>query len=267
MTATAPDLQRTFTGEIPRYYDSLLGPAWFGKHSAELARRLPADPGGDVLELACGTGLMTPHLRRRLDTRRRLVATDLNAPMLDYARAKMPELAIEWQTADATKLPFGEGEFGAVACSFGVMFPPDKGALFSEARRVLKPGGLFLFNVWDRSEENGPMRIYGDVVESMFPGDAELRFRVPYQMHDEALLRGLIEAGAFGVQSIEKVRVPVGGVSARDIATGQVRGTPRGLLLAKRGADFDTVIEKVAAALEAEGPLQTQSIILVAVAR
>ena len=111
------------------------------------------------------------------------------------------------------------------------------------------------------------MRIYGDVVEGMFPGDAELRFRVPYQMHDEALLRGLIEAGGFGVQSIERVRLPVEGVSARDIATGQVRGTPRGLLLAKRGADFETVIAKVAAALEAEGPLQTQSIILVAVAR
>jgi hypothetical protein len=74
MSATPPDLQRTFTGEIPRHYDQLLGPAWFSAHAAELARRLPADPGGDVLEIACGTGLVTEHLRKRLDPRRRLVA-------------------------------------------------------------------------------------------------------------------------------------------------------------------------------------------------
>ena len=171
---SAPDLQRTFTGEIPRNYDQFLGPAWFSRHSAELARLMPADPGGDVLEIACGTGLFTEHLRKRLDPRRRLVATDLSAAMLDYARAKLASLeGITWQTADAGKLPFADGEFAAITCSFGVMFVPDRKAAFSEARRVLAPGGRFVFNVWDRIEDNPCALTYEEVIERMFPGDKD----------------------------------------------------------------------------------------------
>ena len=249
-----PDLQRAFTGEIPRYYDECLGPAWFGRIAADLARRLPADPGGDVLELACGTGQQTRPLRERLDPRRRLIATDLNRAMLDYGRAKMGDLTgITWEVADAGKLQFRDGEFGAVACSLGVMFVPDKKAFFSEARRVLEPGGLLLFTVGDRPEENPCPRIYGEVIEGMYPGDPEIRFRTPYLMHDVEMLKGLVEGGGFRIRRLEKARVAVEGVTARQIAIGQVRGTPRGLLLVKRGGDLDEAIEKVAAALEAAG--------------
>jgi SAM-dependent methyltransferase len=252
--STSDDLSRTFSGAIPKNYDELLGPAWFGPIAADLVRRVAADPGGDVLELACGTGLMTRPLRARLDPRRRLVATDLNAPMLEYAKSKLADLdGITWQTADAAKLPFGDGPFAAVACSLGVMFVPDKAAFFSEARRVLKPGGTLYFNVWDRKEENPCVRAYGGVLEEMFPGDKEIHFNMPYQMYDEALLRGLVTGGGFRDPKIEKTRLPVTGVTPREVATGQIRGTPRGVLLAARGVDFDAMIERVGAALEKLG--------------
>jgi len=254
MSQPTDDLQRTFSGSIPEYYDNCLGPAWFGNIAADLARRLPHDPGGDVLEIACGTGLMTGPLRERLDGKRRLVASDLSNPMLEYARGKMTDLAgIEWRQADALKLPFADGEFAAVACSLGVMFVPDRNGLFNEVRRVLQPGGVFLFNVWDRIDLNTCVRVYAEVIEAMFPGDKEIHFRVPYEMCDEALLHGLLDGAGFKARKIEKVRIAVEGVSPRDIATGQVRGTPRGLLLAKRGVDFDVAIDKVATALEAAG--------------
>lgn len=254
LSATPDELQRTFSGSIPRYYDSCLGPAWFGKIAADLARRLPKDPGGDVLEIACGTGLVTPHLRARLDPRRRLVATDLSNPMLDYARGKLADVGgIEWRQADALKLPFADGEFAAIVCSLGVMFVPDRKGLFTEIRRVLRPGGLFLFNVWDRIEENTCVRVYAEVIEAMFPDDKEMHFHVPYEMHSEDLLRELLDHGRFEARKIEKVPIAVEGVTARDVATGQVRGTPRGLLLAKRGVDFDVAIEKITAALEEAG--------------
>lgn len=253
MSATTAGLQRTFSGSIPTYYDNCLGAAWFGKFAADLARRLPRDPGGDVLEIACGTGLMTRPLRERLDPRRKLIATDLSEAMLDYARGKLADVGgIEWRQADASKLPVADGEFAAVVCSFGVMYAPDRAALFREMRRVLQPDGLLIFNVWDRVEENPCIRVYAEVIESMFPGDEEVQFRLPYEMYSEDLLRGLLGGARFKPRKIEKVCIAVEGVTARDIATGQVRGSPRGLLLAKRGVDFDVAIEKVVAALENE---------------
>jgi SAM-dependent methyltransferase len=254
MSATPAELQRTFSGSIPAFYDDCLGAAWFGKFAADLARRLPADPGGPVLEIACGTGLMTRHLRERLDPRRKLVATDLSEAMLGYARGKLADQhGIEWRQADATKLPVADGEFSAIVCSFGVMYPPDRAAFFAEMRRVLQPGGILIFNVWDRVENNPCLRVYAEVVESMFPGDEEVQFRLPYEMYDEHLLRQLLEGARFEPRKIEKVRIAVEGVTARDIATGQVRGSPRGLLLAQRGVDFDVAIERVVAALEKAG--------------
>jgi ubiquinone/menaquinone biosynthesis C-methylase UbiE len=254
MSATTNELTRTFSGSIPEYYDKCLGPAWFGRIAADLAQRMPQEPGGDVLEIACGTGLMTRALRERLDSRRRLVASDLSEPMLDYARGKLNELAgIEWRQADALKLPFGDGEFAVVACSLGVMFVPDRKGLFREMHRVLRPGGLLLFNVWDRVEENPCMRVYAEVLEALFPGDKELHFTLPYEMHSEDLLRELLTHGRFEPRKVEKIRIPVEGVTARDVATGQVRGTPRGLLLAKRGVDFEVAIERITAALESAG--------------
>ena len=78
-------ISATFGGSIPEYYDRCLGPAWFDKFAADLAARLAARPGGDVLEIACGTGLVTRHLREKLAPGVRLVASDLSKTMLEYA--------------------------------------------------------------------------------------------------------------------------------------------------------------------------------------
>ncbi len=149
------DTSANFSGSVPEYYDSCLGPAWFDAFAVDLAQRLPAKPPGDVLEIACGTGLLTRRVRERLDPTVRLVATDLSKAMLDYARGKLSDSkGIEWREADAVNLPFGDCEFGAVVCAFGVMFVPDKKAVFREACRVLEEGGILLFNVWDSIDEN-----------------------------------------------------------------------------------------------------------------
>lgn len=253
MSNPSDDLQRTFTKGIAENYDRYLGPAWFGVIAADLARRLPSDPGGDVLEVACGTGLMTGLLRERLAPARRLVATDLSQPMLDYARNKLENVAgIEWMKADALDLPFADGEFAALACSLGVMFPTDKERLFAQFRRVLRPGGVLLFNVWDRKELNTCVRIYSNVVEGMFPGETQMQFTLPYSMADPARLRALVVGAGFQEPKVEQVPITVTG-TARDIAIGQVRGSPRGLLLTQRGVELEHAIDKVTAALEKEG--------------
>lgn len=248
------DTDADYGGSIPEYYDTCLGSAWFDAFGADLAQRLPARAAGNVLEIACGTGLVTRRLREHIDPARRLFASDISKAMLDYARNKLIHYeGIEWREADAASLPFGAGEFSAVVCAFGVMFVPDKRAVFREVRRVLNRGGVFLFNVWDRLEENPASAINAKVVEDLFPGDPEVQFRTPYEMHDPRALQRLLHETGFRDERIEKKRVQVDGVSARRIALGQIRGTPRWLLLEKRGASLDEVVEKVAAALARVG--------------
>src|SRR5919201_751878 len=117
------DTSANFSGSVPEYYDSCLGPAWFDAFALDLARRLPVKPPGDVLEIACGTGVLTRHVRERLDPDVRLVATDISTAMLEYARRKLSGAeGIEWREAHAVHLPFRDCEFGAVVCGFGFMF-------------------------------------------------------------------------------------------------------------------------------------------------
>lgn len=245
------DLATSFSGSIPEHYDACLGPAWFETFAADLVRRLPPRPPGDVLEVACGTGIVTRRLREHLDRGVRLVASDLSRAMLDYARNKLRDHpGIEWQEADAVKLPFASAAFGAVVCAFGVMFVPDKKAAFREARRVLREGGTFLFNVWDRIEENPHARATSEVLESLFPGDPEMQFaKIPFGFYDQAMIRQLLAEAGFRDIRIDKVKIEARSPSARILATGQIKGTPRSSLLQQRGASLDDVIEKAAVAL------------------
>lgn len=242
----------TFTG--PQYYDGYIGPLWFGPFGDALAGRLPPDTAGDVLEIACGTGLLTRPLRARLPPARRLVATDLSQPMLDYARQRLRDVpGIEWREADALHLPFDDGVFAVAACAFGFMFLPDRLAGLKEARRVLAPGGTLLFSVWDKIENNPHMLTNAQVLEAMFPGDAEMRFRVPFEMHDVGDLRDLVARAGFEEPAIETLCIPIQGADPLRIAEGLIRGTPRSALIAQRGVALDLVIGKVAAALAAAG--------------
>ena len=243
----------TFGGSIPEYYDRCLGSAYFGPPAAELARRVPVKPPGDVLEIACGTGLVTRRLRERLDRSVRLVATDLSPAMIAYARAQVGEDGVEWREADMTKLAFPDGRFGAVVCALGFMFAPQKPLAFAEARRVLKPGGSLHFSVWDRIEANPTGLVGAEALEGLAPGDPELVFRTQYELADVGKLRELVTGAGFTRVTIEPVDMEVSGVDARTIAIGQVRGTPRANLIEKKGFDLEKVVDVVAAALAKHG--------------
>jgi ubiquinone/menaquinone biosynthesis C-methylase UbiE len=243
------DTSRNFGGSIPQYYDSIMGPAQFEPYGADLVKRLPAMPAGDVLEIACGTGRVTRQLRERLAPAVKLVATDLSEAMLNYARAKVPG-SIEWQKAAAAALSFKDAAFGAVVCAFGVMFVPDKRSAFREARRVLRKGGALLFNVWDGIDNNPHGKVAEQVLTGIFPGDPAMTAgSMPYQFNDRKLIGAMLQEAGFGDVRMDAVRIPCSAPSARDFATGQLRGTPRGNLLQERGVKVDDVIATIADAL------------------
>jgi SAM-dependent methyltransferase len=239
-----------FSGTIPAFYDDCLGAAWFDAFATDLARRLPADLPGDVLEIACGTGRLTRKLRHRFDPTRRLVATDISCSMLEHARNKLGDDAgIDWRVADAVRLPFDDGEFRLVVCGFGLMFPEDRQAAFREVRRVLGDGGTLLFNVWDRIEENPHAIASTRVVASCLPDEECRRFGVPYGMHETKVIHELLAGARFEAVSIEKTRIQVDCLSAREISIGLVRGTPRSTVFGTYGLSIDELVDRLTAEL------------------
>src|SRR5262245_37589537 len=118
---------KVFAGSIPEVYDRLLVPLIFEPYASDLAERVAKIDVRKILEIAAGTGVATRALASRLPASVRIVATDLNQPMLDRARARQSgNVEIEWRQADALALPFGDQSFDAVICQFGAMFFPDK---------------------------------------------------------------------------------------------------------------------------------------------
>ena len=199
------EADKVFAGSVPENYDRHMVPLIFEPYAADMARRAASLSPGAVLEVAAGTGVVTRALAPKLSSDARYIVTDLNQPMLDYAASRQaPGSRIEWRQADALALPFENATFDLVFCQFGAMFFPDRSAGYREARRVLKPGGRFIFNVWDRIEEN----IFADDVTKalarIFPNDPP-RFlaRTPHGYHDTALIRRELEGAGFSGVAIE----------------------------------------------------------------
>lgn len=213
-----------FVGRIPEVYERLLVPLVF----AEPARRLAAavlerDPH-DVLETAAGTGVLTRALLA--GGARSITATDLNEPMLRAAEALCPSPAVQWQVADALALPVPDASYDAVACQFGVMFFPDKVRGYAEARRVLRPGGAFHLNAWDRIEANPAWCVVSDALNAA-AGDVPLLFlrRMPYSYHDPGVIGRHLEDAGFEEISVQRMT----GASVADAATTATaicQGTP-----------------------------------------
>ncbi len=245
-------LDRWFDGSIPRFYEEYLVPLIFEPYAADLAGRLVGRPLSRVLEVAAGTGVVTRRLASALSGDVSIVATDLNRPMLDMAARIGTARPVEWGQADALDLPFGDEEFDAVVCQFAVMFLPDKPRAFSEARRVLRPGGLYLFSTWDRIEENEFADVVTTALESVFPEDPP-RFlaRTPHGYSDPRVVRrDLRTAGFVTDPRIETVAARSRAPSARAPAIAYCEGTPlRNEIEARDGSRLAEATAVAAAAI------------------
>ena len=235
MTIAAID--KTFAGSIPQLYQSHLVPLIFEPYAADIARRLARRRVSRLLEIAAGTGVVTRALDKALDDDVAIVATDLNAAMIEHARAQGTRRPVDWRTADAMALPFPDASFDCIVCQFGVMFFPDKARAFAEARRVLAPGGVLLFNVWDRIEENDFAHVVAEALASLFPADPP-RFmaRTPHGYHDVALIRRDLAAGGFPEADIETVAARSVARTALDPAIAYCQGTPWRTEIEARGS-------------------------------
>ena len=247
------DSAAEFDGSVPEHYDRGLGPIIFEGFAAEIAERVAAVGATNVLETAAGTGIVTRKLRDRLPAGAQLTATDLNAPMLEIARARfLPGERVTFQPADALALPFPDGAFDTAVCQFGVMFFPDKDKGYREVRRVLGAGGRYFFSVWDAHRYNPFGRIAQETIAGFFPVDPPQFYQVPFGYHDiDPIKEALIDTGFadIDIAVLGRVRnIPDLGAFARAL----VYGNPVIDQIHARDGDPDRIVAAVAEALRRE---------------
>ncbi len=260
---STPPTDSGFSGSVPELYDRYFVPLIFEPYADDIARRVAALAPSHVLETAAGTGVVTRALARVLPAAAELVATDLQPAMLARAQAVGTARPVRWVPADALQLPFDDASFDLVVCQFGVMFFPDKARGFAEARRVLRPGGTLLFNVWDRLDENQIADTVTAALAVCFPADPP-RFmaRVPHGYFERDRILADVAAGGFdATPSFETLAARSRAPSAREAAIALCQGTPmRGEIEARAalGPDLAQATDACAAAIAArfgDGPV------------
>jgi SAM-dependent methyltransferase len=221
-----------------------------------------------VLETAAGTGIVTRQLRDTLPAGAHLTATDLNADMLNRARAKFSSAeSIAFMSADATDLPFDRESFDMVVCQFGVMFFPDKPRSYREVRRVLRSGGRYVFNVWDSHAHNAFGRLAHQTASQCSPSDPPPFFQVPFGYHDVDAIRESLREAGFADVGVTPLRLESRVADAALFARALVFGTPLiEQIRGRRGVEPELLLERLTDALVKElalpaRPLELQTIV------
>lgn len=221
------DIASQFIGGIPENYDQRLGPNIFFDYADDIARRAASAPRTKVLELAAGTGIVSRRLRDALPDSTQLHVSDLNAPMLDVAKTKFDASEpVEFGVANAMALPFDDDAFDLAICQFGIMFFPDKVASLRETRRVLSPGGQYIFNTWGTLAQNPFSRIADDVAAQFFPDNPPGFYKVPFCYPAADVVMADMEEAGFADISHEVIALQKPVVDAASFARGLVFGNP-----------------------------------------
>ena len=175
-------------------YHEYLGPAIFVPMARVTLALARPQPGERVLDVACGTGIVTSQLPALVGDTGKVVGLDLNAGMLAVARAKPS--AVDWKEGDGAAMELADASFDLVICQHGLQFFPDRAAGVREMRRVLAPGGRAVVACWQGLERQ---TFFATLVRAQAHhlGVSESHVGVPWSFGDADALRGVFVAAGF----------------------------------------------------------------------
>lgn len=213
-----------FSGKDAEYYDRLLGPILFEPYGQYLASKIDLTGVESVLEIACGTGRVTRHIRKALPPQVKFVASDFSADMLAIARQELNNNGINFRIEDAQNLTFPDNSFDLVICQFGMMFLPDREKGFREIYRVLRPGGKFMCFTWDDTA-NMPLfkLMINDHIVPNFEDEDTTRFFLPFSMHNTAVLENHLKEAGFKNVNAKHVALTSGVTTPKDVVDAFLR--------------------------------------------
>jgi ubiquinone/menaquinone biosynthesis C-methylase UbiE len=207
MENTMAETRHQLEGNAPQLYERETVHTLARPLAEQIFNHVSLSAGDRVLDAAWGTGIVTRMAVQRQGDLGHVVGVDLNADMLDMARANTPatRVPIEWRQGDVCALPFAEGQFEVVMCQQGLQFVPDLGAALREMRRVLLPGGRLAVAVF--SEIPAYYTVLADALARYVSADAATGCLSRYALRDATTLRTLVEDAGFGAIEMRVLEV------------------------------------------------------------
>jgi ubiquinone/menaquinone biosynthesis C-methylase UbiE len=195
----------TYRGNPAANYERYFVPAIASPLARDLVELAALRPGERVVDVACGTGVVTRLAADRVGDSA-VAGVDVNPGMLEVARTAAPDTAIEWHAASADALPLGDGTFDVALCQMGLQFFPDRLGALRELRRVLAPGGRVALNVPGPTPP--PLAVLERALGRHLGPQAAGFVATVFSLHEPAELRELMErAGFTGVEASSEHRV------------------------------------------------------------
>lgn len=188
------------TGSGPALYQSFMAPGMFQPFAEVLVEALRIEPGERVLDLACGTGVVSRAAAFRAGTDGSVTGVDLGAPMLEVARSQPAgegAAEITYLEGSADSLPVGDQEFDVVLCQQGFQFFPDRPAALGEMRRALLSGGRLGITTWAELERNPVIAAIATGLAHNLGEEVGQMMHAPFSLHDPDELHGLAEDAGF----------------------------------------------------------------------
>ena len=202
---TQPAFDTTYAADAAQNYQRYFVPTIAAPLAADLLEAARLEPDERVLDVACGTGVVTRLAAKQVAGRGKAAGLDANAGMLAVARASTPpELAIEWYETTAEAIPLGDDSFDVALCQQSLQFFANRQAALREIRRILSPGGRLLVNV--PGPKPALFAILGEALAQHIDARAAALLDVVFSLHDADELRDLMRSAGFAVVQVQAAR-------------------------------------------------------------